>query len=65
MDCRVKPLPGEWPVLDLVTPIPLDVACDVLRVVGRGLERRGYAVFFREADGLTRIWVRYPAREDE
>ena len=54
------PPAGEWPVADLVLPLPLDVAADVMWALGR-LERRGYAVFCREQDGLGRVWARFPA----
>jgi hypothetical protein len=56
----VTPPDGEWPVADLVLPLPLEVAADVMWALGR-LERRGYAVVAREADGLGRWWLRYPA----
>ena len=59
----MKPPPGEWAVLDLVTPLPLTVAADVMRAVHTGMERAGYAVFVRESTGIGRIWVRFPAHD--
>jgi len=57
---ELPPPPGEWPVADLVLPLPLTVVADVMWALGR-LEDRGYAVFVREADGLGRCWARWPA----
>jgi hypothetical protein len=51
---------GEWPVADIVLPLPAEVAADVYRALGR-LEREGYAVFMRREDGLGRVWLRWPA----
>jgi hypothetical protein len=57
----VKPPAGEWPVVDLVLPLPMTVAADVYRAIGRGLEQRGYQVFIRESHGIGRVFARFPA----
>lgn len=53
----MTPNRDEWPVADLVLPLPLDIAADVMWALGR-LEKRGYYVFAKEETGIGRVWVR-------
>jgi hypothetical protein len=60
MTRRETPSVGEWPVADLILPLPLTVAADVYWALGR-IEKRGYHAFMKESDGMGRLWVRWPA----
>lgn len=53
---RPGPTRDEYPVVDLVLPMPLLWAEDVMWALGH-LKKRGYRLYFRESDGLGRVWA--------
>lgn len=56
---RPAPADTEWAVAALTLGgLPLDVAADLLRVIGRGLDRAGYEAFFRQESGFRVLYAR-------
>lgn len=53
--------PEEFPVVDLVLPMPLTLAAAIMRSVGEACEAEGYEAFFRKDDGMGRMHVRKAA----
>lgn len=48
----------EFPVVDLVLPMPLTLAGAIMKAVGEAAESEGYEAFFRKEDGMGRMHVR-------
>lgn len=55
------PPEGSFPVIDFIAPMPLNLYAALNSAIGKTCERQGFEAFFREADGLGRVWVRRKA----
>lgn len=52
------PAPFDGPVLELRTPLPLDLAVGIFHAVGAELERRGFYAYCKQETGLGVIHAR-------
>lgn len=48
----------DGPVVQLLTPLPLTLASEVMEAVAKVCERHGLEAYFKEADGLGVIHAR-------
>jgi hypothetical protein len=53
----------DGPVVDLLMPMPLVLASEIMEAVATACEKHGLEAYFTEADGLGRIHAR-PAQVD-
>jgi hypothetical protein len=48
----------DGPVVDILTPMPLALAAELMDAVSKVCERHGLEAYFNEDDGLARIHAR-------